>query len=86
MSRVRQISEPVTASCAVVGHSANTAVFDLYLRAHDNLYGLPDLGELHASLLAAGFETVAETAFLPGGSARYVWGRTPRDDSAGSLS
>jgi len=73
------------AAARLMGYSANTAVFDLYLRAHDNLYGLPDLGELHASLLAAGFEAVAETAFLPGGSARYVWGRTPREDLAGPL-
>jgi predicted O-methyltransferase YrrM len=69
----------------LMGHSANTAVFDLYLRAHDNLYGLPDLGELHESLLAAGFESVAETAFLPGGAARYVWGRAPLNHSARSL-
>jgi len=61
----------------LMGLAADTAVFDLYLRAHENLYGLPDLGEIHASLLAAGFETVAETAFLPGGAARYVWGRAP---------
>lgn len=73
------------AAARLMGLSANTAVFDLYLRAHDNLYGLPDLGELHASLLAAGFETVAETAFLPGGAARYVWGRAPRNRLAGSL-
>jgi len=62
----------------LMGLSSNAAAFDLYLRAHDNLYGLPDLGELHASLLAAGFESVAETAFLPGGAARYVWARAPR--------
>ncbi len=62
-----------------LGLSSQAAVFDLYLRAHDNLYGLPDLGELRAGLLAAGFETVAEVAFLPGGAARYVWARAPRD-------
>jgi SAM-dependent methyltransferase len=66
------------AAARLMGLSANSAVFDLYLRAHDNLYGLPDLGELHASLLAVGFETVAEVAFLPGGAARYIWARAPR--------
>ncbi len=68
-----------------MGISANTAAFDLYLRAHDNLYGLPDLGELHASLLEVGFESVAEIAFSPGGSARYVWARAPRAPLAESL-
>jgi SAM-dependent methyltransferase len=61
-----------------MGFSANTAAFDLYLRAHDNLYGLPDLGELHANLLETGFESIAEIAFLPGAAARYVWARAPR--------
>jgi cyclopropane fatty-acyl-phospholipid synthase-like methyltransferase len=73
------------AAARLMGLSANTAAFDLYLRAHDNFYGLPDLGELHASLLAAGFENVAETAFLPGGAARYVWARVPRDQLAKAL-
>jgi cyclopropane fatty-acyl-phospholipid synthase-like methyltransferase len=70
----------------LMGLSANTAAFDLYLRAHDNLYGLPDLGELHAGLLAAGFETVAEAAFLPGGAARYVWARAPRGEAIREIS
>jgi len=74
------------AAARLMGYSAKSAVFDLYLRAHDNLHGLPDLGELHAGLLAAGFETVAETAFLAGGAARYVWGRAPREQLAESLS
>jgi len=68
-----------------MGLSANIAVFDLYLRAHDNLYGLPDLRELHVSLREVGFETIAEIAFLPGGSARYVWARAPRTPPAESL-
>ena len=41
--------------------------------------------QLHASLLAAGFENVAETAFLPGGAARYVWARAPQDGLAKSF-
>jgi SAM-dependent methyltransferase len=66
------------AAARLMGISANTAAFDLYLRAHDNLFGLPDLGELHAGLLEVGFESVAEIAFSPGASARYVWARAPR--------
>ncbi len=68
------------------GLSANTAAFDLYLRAHENLFALPDPRELHADLRAAGFESVAETAFLPGGAARYVWARAPLAKRSGSLS
>ena len=66
------------ATARFMGLSANAAAFDLYLRAHDNLYGLPDLRELHTNLLEVGFESIAEIAFLPGGSARYVWARAPR--------
>jgi len=69
----------------LMGLSANASAFDMYLRAHDNLYGLPDLRELHASLLAVGFESVAEMAFLPGGAARYVWARAPRAELAESF-
>ena len=65
------------ATSRLMGHTANTAAFDLYLRAHDNLYGLPDLAQLHAVLRETGFETVAETAFLPGGAARYLWAKAP---------
>jgi hypothetical protein len=61
-----------------MGFGANVAAFDLYLRAHENLYGLPDRAELGEALLAAGFENVAEVAFLPGGAARYIWARVPR--------
>jgi SAM-dependent methyltransferase len=68
-----------------MGLSANAASFDFYLRAHDNLYGLPDPTELHASLLGAGFENVAEVAFLTGGSARYVWGRAPRGERTAAI-
>lgn len=57
------------------GQRAQTAAFDLFLRAHQNLYGLPDLAELHATLHGLAFGAVGETAFLPGGAARYVWAR-----------
>jgi trans-aconitate methyltransferase len=66
-----------SAASRIMGHTANTAAFDLYLRAHNNLYGLPDLAQLHTVLRETGFETVAETVFLPGGAARYVWARAP---------
>lgn len=59
----------------ISGLTKTTAAFDLFLRSHNNLYGLPDLAELHASLAAAGFGNVGEAAFLPGGAARYVWGK-----------
>ena len=59
----------------ITGLTATTAAFDLYLRAHSDLYGLPDLPELHSDLCEAGFATVGETAFLPGGAGRYVWGK-----------
>jgi len=62
----------------ISGLTTTTAVFDLFLRSHNNLYGLPDLAEVHASLAAAGFGSVGEAAFLPGGSARYVWGKKVR--------
>ncbi len=59
----------------ISGQTTTTAAFDLFLRSHNNLYGLPDLAEVHASLAAVGFNTIGEAAFLPGGSARYVWGK-----------
>ena len=67
------------AASRVMGHTANTAAFDLYLRAHNNLYGLPDLAQLHTALRETGFETVAETVFLPGGAARYLWAKAPAE-------
>jgi predicted O-methyltransferase YrrM len=70
------------AAARFMGFGANVAAFDLYLRAHENLYGLPDRAELGEALLAAGFENVAEVAFLPGGAARYIWGRVPRAGAA----
>jgi trans-aconitate methyltransferase len=78
------IQVPVVSDRAVsrmMGHTANTAAFDLYLRAHDNLYGLPDLAQLHTVLRETGFETVAETAFLPGGAGRYLWAKAPDQEN-----
>jgi trans-aconitate methyltransferase len=67
------------AASRILGHTANAAAFDLYLRAHNNLYGFPDLAQLHAALRETGFETVAETVFLPGGAARYLWAKAPAE-------
>lgn len=69
------------AAARITGLRANTAAFDLYLRAHSDLYGLPDLIELHSDLREAGFADVGESAFLPGWAARYVWGRVGNDRS-----
>ncbi|MCC6642135.1 MAG: class I SAM-dependent methyltransferase [Deltaproteobacteria bacterium] len=69
----------------LLGTGAGMAIFDLYLRSHANLYGLPDLTALHESLRGAGFDETGEVVILPGGSSRYVWARSPRgeDDVAG---
>jgi SAM-dependent methyltransferase len=59
-----------------LGTDAGMAVFDLFLRTHGNLHGLPDLPALHAELERAGFARTGEVSILPGGSARYVWARS----------
>lgn len=64
----------------LLGTGAGMAIFDLFLRTHANLHGLPDLAALHESLRLAGFESTGEVTVLPGGSSRYVWARAPRAD------
>ncbi len=59
------------------GMRATLASFDLFLRAHANLSGLPDPARLEAALRGAGFAQVGTQAILPGGGLRYVWGRKP---------
>jgi SAM-dependent methyltransferase len=66
----------------LLGTGAGMAIFDLFLRTHANLHGLPDLAALHESLRVAGFESTGEVTVLPGGSSRYVWARAPRPDIA----
>jgi SAM-dependent methyltransferase len=61
----------------LLGTAAGTATFDLFLRCHRNLYGLPDPGELARALQQAGFAEFGEVAVVPGGSTRFVWGRLP---------
>jgi trans-aconitate methyltransferase len=67
-----------TPTARALGALANVAAFDLYLRTHHDLHGLPEPAELAEALGAAGFAEVGEVAILPGGTARYVWARAPR--------
>jgi len=60
----------------LLGGSSLAASFDLYLRCHRNLYGLPDLARVTEELRDAGFSSTGEVAVLPGGTSRYVWART----------
>jgi len=57
----------------VTGAAASTALFDLFLRSHANLSGLPDPTDLQVRLRAAGFARVGSVAIVPGGALRYVW-------------
>lgn len=87
---VLAIQTGVAESSAVsrlLGVDAGMALFDLFLRSHANLYGLPDLDALHQRLRAAGFAATGEIPILPGGSSRYVWARLPGEDagSAGEV-
>jgi SAM-dependent methyltransferase len=59
----------------LLGTAASVASFDLFLRCHRNLYGLPDPKEVARTLREAGFAGVGEIPVLPGGSTRFVWGR-----------
>ena len=59
------------------GARATLATFDLFLRAHANLSGLPDPARLEAVLLGAGFAQIGAQPILPGGALRYVWARKP---------
>jgi SAM-dependent methyltransferase len=69
---------PVTIAGPVaraLGGARSTATFDLFLRAHSNLHGLPDPEELFSDLRHAGFEEMGEIPIVPGGSLRYIWAR-----------
>jgi SAM-dependent methyltransferase len=58
-----------------LGAAPSPATFDLFLRAHRNLHGLPDREELFADLREAGFEEMGQISIVPGGSLRYLWAR-----------
>jgi SAM-dependent methyltransferase len=60
---------------SLLGLAAATAVFDLVLRLHGDMYGLPDLEGLRSTLREAGFEDIGEVPVLPTGAVRYVWAR-----------
>lgn len=55
------------------GMAATAALFDLFLRCHGNLTGLPDPTDLQVRLRAAGFARVGSVSIVPGGALRYVW-------------
>jgi len=59
----------------LLGSASGGAIFDLFLRAHRNLHGLPDAPTLHATLREAGFVETGEVSIVPGGAARYFWAR-----------
>jgi hypothetical protein len=59
---------------SLLGLQAGAALFDLLLRTHANLYGLPSSGEVQQSLRDAGFTQTGAVGVVPGGAVRYVWG------------
>jgi SAM-dependent methyltransferase len=59
----------------LLGSAASVATFDLFLRCHRNLYGLPDPEALATQLREAGFAETGEVPVVPGGSTRFVWSR-----------
>lgn len=61
----------------VAGATRALTAFDLFLRCHRNLYGLPEAEPLRALLQEVGYAETGEVPFLPGGAARYVWARAP---------
>jgi cyclopropane fatty-acyl-phospholipid synthase-like methyltransferase len=63
---------------AMFGLQAGAALFDLLLRTHRNLHGLPEAHEVHEALQEAGFASTGEIAVLPGGAVRFVWGSSLR--------
>ena len=59
---------------SVLGLQAGAALFDLLLRAHSNLHGLPSAADVHQALRDAGFASTGEVSVIPGGAVRYVFG------------
>jgi len=59
---------------SVLGLQAGAALFDLLLRSHGNLYGLPTAPAVHQLLRDAGFVSTGEVSVMPGGAVRYVYG------------
>ncbi|RIL02591.1 MAG: hypothetical protein DCC71_16225 [Proteobacteria bacterium] len=63
---------------SLFGLQAGAALFDLLLRSHRNLHGLPEAAEVHQALRDAGFDTTGEVAVVPGGAVRFIWGASGR--------
>lgn len=59
---------------SLLGLQAGAALFDLVLRAHRNLHGLPAIADVHRALRNAGFARTGEVPVVPGGAVRFVWG------------
>ncbi len=59
---------------SLLGLQGPAALFDLALRTHRNLYGLPAVDELHTALREAGCAQTGEVPILAGGAVRFVWG------------
>jgi predicted butyrate kinase (DUF1464 family) len=57
-----------------MGTASWIATADLYLRAHRNLYGLPDPEQLRAMLVECGFRETGIVPIASGRSLTYVWG------------
>lgn len=75
-SGVLAIQTPVLqdgALARLAGTAASGALFDLFLRSHENLHGLPDPVDLQVRLRSAGFARVGSVSIVPGGGLRYVW-------------
>ncbi|MAE96239.1 MAG: hypothetical protein CL910_16425 [Deltaproteobacteria bacterium] len=68
-----------SATARAMGARATMATFDLFLRSHANLHGLPLLDELDAELRAVGFQKLGRRPIVPGGMALYVWARKGRE-------
>lgn len=65
-----------------LGTAPLLASFDLFLRSHVNLHGLPDLDALGGVLREIGFAEQGEVPVIPGGAIRYVWARRARSAAA----
>lgn len=59
---------------SLLGLQGGAALFDLALRTHANLHGLPAVAALHEALREAGFAQTGEVPILAGGAVRFVWG------------
>ncbi len=66
-----------SAASKALGMRAALATFDLYLRSHSNLHGLPRREDLAKLLSELGFGPMGERAIAPGGAAVYLWAKKP---------